>query len=320
MPDTSTAQSARRVTAEAVRRRRIRRRIEEGRRRGKHDDQAPLKARAKPSLVREGREGEEKLRANQGAAHPLPRGAKAPGFRAPRAGEAPAKPIDFEKVSFVTHGLPPRYLAAALGQGQLSSAYSRLGPEPAPPARYSRPTDARYGGGTGVYTRAYGTDQLVPATGYGVGSGKGKVQLLMSPAILEDSVWRASTYDGGGKLPGVTKPVNLKDANDIVDAWQQQTEAERNDAFMKTIGPKAVMQNAEQIHYERIPLTGVAKVVVCTHPDDFEGVFKEMGGDAKDGFVTVDGEQIRVLLVDPKADLRKVLFDEGLADADGRLR
>ncbi|MEZ4300865.1 MAG: hypothetical protein R3B70_38380, partial [Polyangiaceae bacterium] len=258
--------------------------------------------------------------------HRLPHGKDAPKF-AQADPSKPAEPIQFDKVGFMTHGLPAKHLGFALRQGQLCSGYSRAGPN----GSFTRTNDKLYGGVTGVYTRAYSNTHSFEIGSQGVGSGEGKVIVVMSPEIMKTSVWRASTFDGMGAIPGVTKAygkVNLKDPAAIKKAWELQSEAERNEAFMKTMAPgEDLMGHAEQLHYEGIPLEGVAKAVICTDSAAVATVMAIQGAKPLDvpdgnivGYITVGKEKIKVLRVSATAKVNEALKTAGVADAEGRVR
>eukprot|EP01065_Artemidia_motanka_P025313 TRINITY_DN3030_c0_g3_i1.p1 TRINITY_DN3030_c0_g3~~TRINITY_DN3030_c0_g3_i1.p1 ORF type:complete len:1000 (+),score=282.19 TRINITY_DN3030_c0_g3_i1:49-3000(+) len=181
----------------------------------------------------------------------------------------------------LVHGVAAEHFLLAAEQGRLISAYTRLGPRPPPKLGYSRKSDVRGGGATAVYTRAVGLGhEDWGACGHGVGSGEAKVQVVMCADILRDPehVWRASTTDNMGKLPGVSvAEVGGKEADrrDLFHLWSAQTEDVRNRLFYETVKGRRCSENNEQMHWEQIPLGAVLCAVVGT-AKALEGFFERV--------------------------------------------
>ncbi|MBK8265245.1 MAG: hypothetical protein IPK80_28435 [Nannocystis sp.] len=230
---------------------------------------------------------------------------------------------DVERTACLTHGLLPEHFLHAAEAGELQSP-SRRG------EKSKRAGDQRANGGTAVYTRAIGTEHAdVPPHVAGVGSGASKVQVIMSPEILEDEdhQWRASTYDRNGSLPGSVPAGKREQDLSIEEKWGKQTRSARNQEFNKTVetGGAAHLQN-EQAHYESIPLKGTVRGVVCTGKDAFDKLMaspRATQTDATHGTIEIDGEQVPVVFVDEAKDDRSlldVLKDEGIANEAGQVR
>lgn len=235
----------------------------------------------------------------------------------------PAVAVKLAQTACLVHGMAPEYLAGALASGELGSAYRRVGPFGA----YGRDMDKRGGGGLAVYTRAVGTAQRDwQAQGYGVGSSPTKVQLVLSPTFLEaNTTWRASSTDGAGKVPGASDAdvtAVTRGEKDVYDLWGAQSERGRALAFNGTVvGPKQM--NNEQLHWERVPLAGNLKAVVCTDPASFATLMAIPSAaqqDASHGTVPLGAGHVQVLLMAPTDKLLTKLQAAGLANPGFQIR
>ena len=189
----------------------------------------------------------------EGSNSHLPRPAFAPD-------ESKAEDLAIDRTLALVHGIHPDFVAAALEKNYLQSAYARLGPK----GRYGRPSDLRGGGSFAVYTRAVGigAGKKWSATGSGVGSGKGSVQLVFKPDVLlkPSHIWRASSVDNMGAAPKAGEGTELT----AQAKWGLQTLPERNRAFNQSITTDAKggpVGNNEQMHWERLPLDGLRAVI-----------------------------------------------------------
>ncbi|MBV7515882.1 type VI secretion system tip protein TssI/VgrG, partial [Pseudomonas sp. PDM25] len=219
-----------------------------------------------------------------------------PGFKVQ---EGRDQALDLSKTLALVHGIAVAYAAKTIESGFLRSAYARLGPE----GKYSRTADERGGGALAVYTRAVGKQGAAQwiATGMGVGASAGNVQLIIRPDILEDPahVWRASTTDGMGAAPGA--PAKKETGR---DKWQYQTESGRNRTFSDTVKDKAIANN-EQLHWEKLPLTGLVAIIVHERvdtPDDLKAI--------------ADAQGIALISASPKESLKTTLLRYHLIDSD----
>lgn len=235
----------------------------------------------------------------------------------------PAVAVKLAQTACLVHGMAPEYLASALASGELGSAYRRVGPYGA----YGRDMDKRGGGGLAVYTRAVGTAQRDwQAQGYGVGSSPTKVQLVLSPTFLEgNTTWRASSTDGAGKVPGASDAdvaAVTRGEKDVYDLWGTQSERGRALAFNGTVvGPKQM--NNEQLHWERVPLAGNLKAVVCTDPASFATLMAIPSAaqqSASRGTVPLGAGHVQVLLMAPTDKLLPKLQAAGLANPGFQIR
>ncbi|MBU8900878.1 hypothetical protein DRW03_15535 [Corallococcus sp. H22C18031201] len=225
--------------------------------------------------------------------------------------------------------MAPEHVASALEQKQLTSAYHREGPE----GRYSRPADKNGGGALAVYTRAVGTQQSAwPAKGYGVGSNDSRVQLILSPNVLQtpNHGWRASSTDNGGLVPGATKndQVGLPQGDPLKrtkQLWGKQTESGRNGAFNATVNNSSIQANNEQLHWEKVPLEGNLKGMVVTSPASFETLMKQKGAQQTEGVpgrgtIQFGSQNVPVVLAAKNSSLLSTLQSTGIADDNGRVR
>lgn len=253
-------------------------------------------------------------------------GRYAQGDPPPLKADDPTKPavaVKLAQTACLVHGMAPEHLAGALASGELGSAYRRVGPFGA----YGRDMDKRGGGGLAVYTRAVGTAQRDwQAKGYGVGSSPTKVQLVLSPTFLEGSTtWRASSTDGAGKVPGASDAdvaAVTRGEKDVYDLWGAQSERGRALAFNGTVtGPKQM--NNEQLHWERVPLAGNLKAVVCTDPASFATLMAIPNAarqDASRGTIPLGAGHVQVLLMAPTDKLLTKLQAAGLANPGFQIR
>ncbi|RKG96304.1 hypothetical protein D7V97_35750 [Corallococcus sp. CA053C] len=238
----------------------------------------------------------------------------------------PVPKLALENAACLTHGMGADFVKSALDSGHLGSAYLREGPK----GNYTRDADKNGGGALAVYTRAVGTGHSDwTAKGNGVGSSDTKVQLILSPTVLQDPkhAWRASCLDNGGKVPGPHPKVPLpKDGGPLVRTgalWGNQTEAGRNRNFNDTVkGTTSNLQN-EQLHWEKVPLQGNLKGMVCTSQASFDTLMKipnaqrtpgpHPGGIASQGSVLFGGERIPVALTSKNTKLLPLLDDMKIA-------
>ncbi|MBJ6760461.1 hypothetical protein JGU66_06775 [Myxococcaceae bacterium JPH2] len=261
----------------------------------------------------------------------------------------PVKPLNIDKTACLTHGMSPEFVKDALSNGQLSSAYNRLGKE----GKYSRDADRNGGGALGVYTRAVGTEQKDwKAEGYGVGSNADKVQLILSPSFLTKQghafeasssggggteAWRASSTDNMGLVPGAAKKdqVGLPQGDPLKrtkQLWGKQTESGRNDNFNSTVGgPDLKVQN-EQLHWEKIPLKDNLKGMVCTSEASFDKMMQIPGSKRSQlkmpsgtgiqamGTVFVGDQKIKVALASPDSSMLSTLRHSGIANGNNQVR
>jgi hypothetical protein len=241
------------------------------------------------------------------------------------SGSSNPRPLELDKASCLTHGMDVQHVQSALTGGQLHSAYSRLGKDGA----YSRDADKNGGGALAVYTRAVGTEQTQwKAQGHGVGSNPNKVQFILSPALLQapDHSWRASGMDNMGKVPSSTandqRNLPKNDPLGRAPLWGKQTEAGRNSAFNATLkGP--LQENNEQLHWEKVPLQGNLKGMVVSSQSTFDTLMQLPDAQrtaAGRGTVRMGDQDIKVVLTQGKSSLVNTLKQEGIADANGRVR
>ncbi|RKG67907.1 hypothetical protein D7V80_14610, partial [Corallococcus sp. CA054B] len=236
--------------------------------------------------------------------------------------------LSLDSAACLTHGISPEHVQTALQQGQLNSAYTRLGKD----GIYSRTADKNGGGALAVYTRAVGIEQRSwKAQGSGVGSNDSKVQMILSPAVLENPGhgWRASSTDNMGKVPGSTSahqaglPVN--DPLGRAPLWSRQTESARNSAFNETVRGRSPQANNEQLHWQSVPLQGNLKGMLVTSRSSFDmlmmlpGARPDEGAPGR-GTVRFGEQDIPVLLTDGANPLLGVLKRAGIADSSGRVR
>ncbi|WP_205604101.1 hypothetical protein, partial [Myxococcus sp. CA023] len=246
----------------------------------------------------------------------------------PTAGRPPPA-LNLDNASCLTHGMAPEHVKGALQQGQLNSAYSREGKA----GRYSRPADKNGGGALAVYTRAVGTQQAGwPSKGYGVGSNDSKVQLILSPNLLQtpNHGWRASSTDNGGLVPGAAKKdqVGLPQGDPLKrtkQLWGKQTESGRNGAFNETVKDTSIKENNEQLHWEKVPLQGNLKGMVVTSQASFNTLMglegaQQTAGAAGRGTVRFGDQDVPVVLAEKNSSLLSTLQSAGIADGNGRVR
>ncbi|AGC44025.1 hypothetical protein MYSTI_02709 [Myxococcus stipitatus DSM 14675] len=224
--------------------------------------------------------------------------------------------------------MAPEHVQSALQQGQLNSAYSRLGRD----GNYSREADKNGGGALAVYTRAVGTQQATwQAQGHGVGSNDSKVQLILSPTVLQNPQhgWRASSTDNMGRVPGSTPThqagLPSNDPLGRAPLWSHQTESGRNRAFNDTVNTGGIQANNEQLHWEKVPLEGNLKGIVATSQGSFNTLMgmpgaQQTAGVAGRGSVRLGNQDIPVVLTPGNASLVSTLREAGIADANGRVR
>ncbi|RKH28781.1 hypothetical protein D7Y11_12925 [Corallococcus sp. AB018] len=246
---------------------------------------------------------------------------------------APADPrrqtaLNLDDAACLTHGISPEHVQTALLQGQLNSAYTRLGKD----GIYSRTADKNGGGALAVYTRAVGIEQTSwKAQGSGVGSNDSKVQMILSTAVLENPAhgWRASSTDNMGKVPGSTvvhqRGLPSNDPLGRAPLWRCQTESARNSAFNATVSGRSPQANNEQLHWQSVPLEGNLKGMVVTSRSSFDMLMALPGAQLDEGApgrgtVRFGEQDIPVLLTDGKNPLLAVLKRAGIADSDGRVR
>lgn len=247
---------------------------------------------------------------------------------APPAAGRPQATLNLSNASCLTHGMAPEHVQGALQQGQLNSAYSRLGQN----GNYSREADKNGGGALAVYTRAVGTQQTSwKSQGHGVGSNDSKVQMILSPNVLQDPNhgWRASSTDNMGKVPGSTTAhqAGLPNNDPLGRAplWSRQTESGRNRAFNDTVNGRPIQANNEQLHWEKVPLQGNLKGMVVTSQASFDTLMGMNGaqrtaGAAGRGTVPFGTQQVPVVLAQGNSSLLSTLKDAGIADPSGRVR
>ncbi|NOK37584.1 hypothetical protein HMI49_30740 [Corallococcus exercitus] len=235
--------------------------------------------------------------------------------------------LKLDNAACLTHGISPEHVQGALQQGQLHSAYSRLGKE----GNYSRDADKNGGGALAVYTRAVGTEQTAwKAQGSGVGSNDSKVQMILSPAVLAnpDHGWRAGSTDNMGKVPGSTAAhqagLPKNDPLGRAPLWSRQTESGRNSAFNDTVSGKAVQANNEQLHWEKVPLQGNLKGMVVTSQSSFDTLMgipgAQRGGTAGRGTVRFGDQDVPVILTSGQSSLLSTLKSAGIANPSGQVR
>ena len=256
-------------------------------------------------------------------------GTSKPDFKAPTKSRASgASEPDklnkaMEKCSCMVHGIDAKWVESTLKNGALCSGYALRGPT----GKYSRDADRNGGGATAVYTRAVGTDQTKwKANGFGVGSNDARVQLVLSPEILEkpDHVWRASTMDGMGKVPGVTKTIiravnNSQTKLDGFNAWEQQTEKDRNYQF-ESVTKGKMMENNEQLHWEKVPLPETLAAVVCSSSamKTLEPICQTNAAGEK--VIAYAGREIPVIVANKSDNLIDKLKENGVTNAKNQVR
>ncbi|MBF0407566.1 MAG: hypothetical protein HQM10_09430 [Candidatus Riflebacteria bacterium] len=221
----------------------------------------------------------------------------------------------------LVHGLAASYAKMAIEAKFVNSAYYREGPE----GSYSRDADKRGGGALAVYTRAVGTRHNEwRVMGYGVGSSDSKVQLILSPAFLLERYgeWRASGIDCMGVVPGASLRTTKKE-EDCWDMWGKQTEASRNKTFTDTVTASRLIENNEQLIWEKVDLEGTLKAIVCMTPASFNELMTTTGATkttATRGTIQMGTQQIEVTIADKSASLLKTLRDIGVANAQSQVR
>ncbi|MFB1485188.1 hypothetical protein [Corallococcus sp. RDP092CA] len=247
---------------------------------------------------------------------------------APADASRPQTALKLDDAACLTHGISPEHVQSALQQGQLNSAYSRLGKD----GKYSRDADKNGGGALAVYTRAVGTQQNAwKAQGSGVGSNDSKVQMILSPAILQDPNhgWRASSTDNMGKVPGSTTAhqagLPKNDPLGRAPLWSRQSESARNSAFNTTVNGRAPQANNEQLHWEKAPLQGNLKGMVVTSSSSFDTLMELPGarrteGQQGSGTVRFGDQDVKVILTDGKRPLLATLKEAGIAGTNGQVR
>ncbi|MBU8895683.1 hypothetical protein DRW03_20330 [Corallococcus sp. H22C18031201] len=264
-------------------------------------------------------------------------------------GTRESKPLSIDKTACLTHGMSPDFVKDALSNGQLSSAYNRLGKS----GKYSRDADRNGGGALGVYTRAVGTEQKGwKAEGYGVGSNADKVQLILSPNFLMKpghtfeasssggggtEAWRASSTDNMGLVPGAAKKdqVGLPKGDPLTrtkEMWGKQTESGRNDNFNTTVSGSDLKVQNEQLHWEKIPLKDNLKGMVCTSEASFNKMMQIPGSKRSQlkmpegtgiqamGTVFVGDQKIKVALTTPDSSMLSTLRASGIANSNNQVR
>ena len=213
--------------------------------------------------------------------------------------------VDIAGTLALVHGIPTAYIAGAFQKGYLSSAYKREGLY----GRYSRNADKIGGGGLAVYTRAVGKEHHKwPALGQGVGSSGTKSQIILKPDILENGpTWRHSNSDLMGRTPRA--PAKLPTGTDTFNAWEFQSETDRNQTFNTMVTGKTAkgVANNEQMFWEQIPLPGNVLAVVCRTQEDRETVIRDAGGNPEDTHILYHGELIPVVVVGDTDTLRTTL-------------
>ncbi|PTL76888.1 hypothetical protein DAT35_47305 [Vitiosangium sp. GDMCC 1.1324] len=263
----------------------------------------------------------KKQRLDPNATKPYSQGV-APPFGPDRASSKPMPDVNVNGTACLVHGTMPEFVEGAIKDGHLGSAYRREGPT----GNYSRDADKRGGGGLAVYTRAVGTEHTKwQAMGYGVGSNENKVQLILSPEILNkpNHTWRASSTDNMGKAPGVL-PADLADVKngkkDGWDLWAKQSERGRNQAFNETVKaqPKGgFAENNEQMHWEKIPLQDSLKGAVCTSQSSFDTLMKIPGATRKsdtEGTIPMGEKHVPVIFASKDTSLLGALKRAGIAN------
>lgn len=228
-----------------------------------------------------------------------------------------------KQCSCLVHGIDARWIGPTLERGSLSSGYALRGPE----GSYSRDADRNGGGATAVYTRAVGVSQdKWLANGFGVGSNEARVQLVLSPEMLNnpDHCWRSSSMDGMGKLPGVTRSL-MADVNsssskvDAFDAWEQQSEKDRHYQFEASV-KGAQLENNEQLHWESVPLTDSLAALVCS--SSAMETLKPLCREDADGnpYVPFGDRRVPVIVAGKADGLISKLSERGVTNADGQVR
>ena len=224
----------------------------------------------------------------------------APEFK---ASDAPVPDLNLNGALALLHGIKAPYASEAIINNALRSQYARNGPES---RLYTRDSDRNGGGALGVYTRAVGVKGAAKwkATGMGVGSGDGALQLVIKPDILEDPnhIWRASGTDNMGMPPGANK----RDGLNSREKWQLQSNAARNRTFNDTISGDIVANN-EQLHWAKLPLDGLKAIIRRRNdvvPRELEAAARDRG--------------VPILPAAVTDSLMKVLLDNDLIDKDGR--
>lgn len=274
-------------------------------------------------------------RASRVAVHPEPTRLHAQGnVPALAPSTRPVPPLNMDKVSCLTHGIHPDFVLSTLQSGQLSSAYQREGPA----GRYSRDADKNGGGGLAVYTRAVGTEQTQwRAQGYGVGSNADKVQMILKPSLLESPghAWRASSMDNMGLVPGAprTEQAKIPKGGSPLNArplWGFQTESGRNSAFNSSVTGSTLQVNNEQLHWEKIPLEGNLKGMVCTSQASFDKMMNLPGayrsrlpmpqGLLGLGSVVVGDQRVPIAFTQGNLSLASTLQLSGIANSSNQVR
>jgi hypothetical protein len=223
-----------------------------------------------------------------------------PEFKKPSDMSVKTPAVDVAATQALVHGIAVAFVPEAFKNGFISSAYMREGPF----GKYSRQSDKEGGGGLGVYTRAVGKNHTKwPTHGKGVGSGEAKIQIVLDPKILtSDAVWRHSSTDLRGNLPGgqAAKRGHVGNKLDSFDLWEQQSEVERNATFNRSINDKNEegLGNNEQLFWEQIPLKGNVIAIICKTKQQQAEIIAAIGGNAEEGYIMYDGQNIPVIVTE----------------------
>ncbi len=265
----------------------------------------------KPTFIRRGKRGPKKF----------PQG-KPSEFKSSKLKEVK---VDFDKTACMVHGIRAEHLSSVISNGYLESAYHRIGPNN--DSAYGRDSDKRGGGAFGVYIRTVGRKhEKWLSKGMGVGSdSKEKVQLVLSPNVLkkiETRNWRANSSDGGGRAPGVridqTKELSWQDM--LKELWGCQSEQDRNQQFNSVVNTDDILQNNEQLIWEKVDLKGNLIAIICTSENTFQIVSQLSAYNPDAQTITVNGENIPVVLAGDQTFLLGTLRNRGLMDKNNKLR
>jgi hypothetical protein len=230
------------------------------------------------------------------------------------------KNFSLKTTAFLIHGMAPKFAKMAIQAKVLMSGCYRLGENGA----FKRTQDAMNGGVYGVYTRAVGVKQEGWLVMGGVGASAAKVQLILSPAFLQERYadWRASSNDNMGTVPGATQ-ANTNKGDDARSLWSKQGELSRNENFLGlTVNATGeAPKNNEQLTWEKIDLPGVLKCIVCQDKKVFEEMVdpKDRISDKK-GTIPFNNGKVLVLLLNPKDKLLPKLKEAKVADANNLVR
>ena len=130
--------------------------------------------------------------------------------------------------------------------------------------------------------------------------------------------------DGMGKLPGVTRGFLKEVATDprgpdAFDAWEQQTEKDRNYQFNEAVKARP-LENNEQLHWESVPLDQSLAALVCSNSafSDISHLCKQ----DSDGnhFIPFAGREVPVIVADKSDSLLTKLAQRNVTNGKAQVR